>query len=266
MLQNKKAIAAIVILIIVSLVSIFGGTKWATPTKGYANTIESLDEKKTTVMTLTAAATAASVAVGAVPGDSTTPIAEKLADISSYFLIVLCAIFFEKYLLSITGTVAFSLLIPAACILGIIYIFTLKKMLIKLAAKIALLGLLIAFVIPVSVNVADGIEKTYSASIENTIDAAKEASKESESNAAEDEKEEGLWSGITSGITDGVSSAFAKFQDVLSNFMEAVAIMLVTSCVIPIAVILFFIWIIKILLGFNIEIPNFPKKFHRKNT
>lgn len=264
MLRDKRAVIAIAVLIIVTLVSIFGGARLATPAKGYAKTIESLDKKKNTVMTLTAAATASSVAVGAVPGDSTTPISEKLADVSSYFLIVLCAIFFEKYLLSITGFVSFSLLIPAACILGIIYLFAEKKMLLKLAAKIAMLALMIAFVIPVSVKVADGIEETYSASIENTLNVAEKAAEAGESDTTDTEKEEGFWSGITSGISDGVSSAFAKFQNVLSNFMEAVAILIVTSCVIPIAVILFFIWMTRVFLGFNIEVPTLTKKFKRK--
>lgn len=265
MIKNRKTII-IAALIIVILVSIWGGVKWAVPTKGYAKTIEALDEKKTTVMKLTAASAAASVAVGAIPGDATTPIAEKLADVGSYFLIVLCAILLEKYLLSITGVVAFCILIPAACVLGIIYMAIGKKMLFKLASKIALLGLLIAFSIPASVGVAEGIERTYSVSIENTIDAAEEASEEVEASSVDKEDEEGFWSGLTSKITDGVSSAFESFENVLSNFMEAVAVMLVTSCVIPIVVILFFIWMIKILLGFNIDVSSLSKKITPKKT
>ncbi len=52
--------------------------------------------KKTTALELTAAATAASAAITLIPGDAGTPIADKLADLSSYFLIVVCAIYLEK--------------------------------------------------------------------------------------------------------------------------------------------------------------------------
>ena len=68
-----------------------------------AHAIQSLDDKKTTALELTAAATAASAAITLIPGDAGTPIADKLADLSSYFLIVVCAIYLEKYLVTITG-------------------------------------------------------------------------------------------------------------------------------------------------------------------
>lgn len=90
----------------------------ASPTmKINAHAIQSLDDKKTTTLELTAAATAASAAITLIPGDAGTPIADKLADLSSYFLIVVCAIYLEKYLVTITGLAAFKLLIPIGCIL-----------------------------------------------------------------------------------------------------------------------------------------------------
>ena len=38
-------------------------------------------------------------------------------DLSGYFVVVLCAIFLEKYLVTITGFAAFKVLIPIACVL-----------------------------------------------------------------------------------------------------------------------------------------------------
>lgn len=78
-------------------------------------TIASLDEKKQTVMELTAASTVTSALITLLPGDTATPIAEKMADVSGYLLVVLCAIYLEKYLVTITGYVAFTYLIPIAC-------------------------------------------------------------------------------------------------------------------------------------------------------
>ena len=49
-------------------------------------------------------------------GGCRNSIANKLADLSSYFLIVLCAIYLEKYLVTITGYAAFKILVPIACV------------------------------------------------------------------------------------------------------------------------------------------------------
>lgn len=68
-----------------------------------AHAIQSLDDKKTTALELTAAATAASAAITLIPGDIGTPIADKLADLSSYFLIVVCAIYLENIWLPLRG-------------------------------------------------------------------------------------------------------------------------------------------------------------------
>ena len=101
--------------LILALASIFGVAKITTDPAFYQKSIAALEEKQETVLELTAASTAASAAITLLPGDTATPIADKLADLSGYFLIVLCAIFLEKYLLTITAAAAFKVLIPAAC-------------------------------------------------------------------------------------------------------------------------------------------------------
>ena len=78
-------------------------------------------------MELAAASTAASAALSAILGDAATPISVKLADLSGSFLIVLSAIYLEKYLVTITGYASFGVLIPLACGLFILNVF-LKKM------------------------------------------------------------------------------------------------------------------------------------------
>ena len=114
---NSKKIVSIVLPVIIALFSIFVLAKPASTPETYAKTIASLDEKKTTVMELTAASTAVSAAITLIPGDTATPIAEKLVDLSTYFLVVLCAIFLEKYMLTLSGFAVFKILIPMICIL-----------------------------------------------------------------------------------------------------------------------------------------------------
>ena len=228
-------------------------------------------------MELTAASTAASAAITLIPGDVGTPIANKLADLSSYFLIVLCAIYLEKYLVTITGYAAFKILVPIACVFFSGYLLWRKEILRVVAQKFLLFGLAVYLVIPASVKVADMIETTYASSIEGTIETAKQTTDEIESETGEggqmddnnssgnsqndsdsDSKENsgGFFSGLFNKVQEGVSTATANVENVLNNFIEALAILLVTSCLIPILVLVFFVWLVKMLLGLNIDIPG----------
>lgn len=91
---------------------LYPGDALAASAETHAASLTALEEKQSTVLELAAASTAASAAITLLPGDAATPIAEKLADISGYFLLALCAIYLEKYLLTVTAYAAFRLLVP----------------------------------------------------------------------------------------------------------------------------------------------------------
>lgn len=263
-MKNKKII--MIALALATLLSIFGGTRLASPKVGYASTIQALDEKKNTVIAFSLTAAAASVAVAAIPGDTTTPIADKFADLSSTFLIVLCAIFLEKYLLSMTGFVSFGILIPIACILGILYLYSERQKFLQIASKFALAGCMIAFVIPVSVGVSNAIEFTYN--FAKNMDEEEKIETPIETPSVEEEKKLGLWdqllASITNGvnsITEGVSNTVKQFQEQFIDIMESLAVLIVTSCVIPIAVIYFMVKMMNVILGLNIDLSSLSKKF-----
>lgn len=299
-LQYKRYIY-VVILLIVALLSFFPIAKMASDPARYAKTIAALDEKKKTVMELTAASTASSAAITLIPGDVATPLADKLADISGYFVIVICALYLEKYLLTILGFAAFKILIPAACVLLSAAILqkrqTGKETLIKMAVKIAMFGLAIFLVVPASVKASDMISATYQDSIDSTLEQARKSAEELESEnaeqntsgetegtsdgkaaavgekavsasetvAAEKAENESWWDAIVSaakGIAGDAKSAaiglLDEFQQIVNHLIEALAVLIVTSCLIPILVILFFMWIIRTVLSldFNIRIPK----------
>ena len=44
-----------------------------------------------------------------------------------------------------------------------------------------------------------------------------------------------------------------KMETVLINFIESLAVMLVTACIIPILVLVFFLWLVKTILGVNVN-------------
>lgn len=251
--MDIKTILKVVIPLIIALLSLFVVSKYATSADFHAKTIASLDEKKTTVMELTAASTATSAAITLIPGDAGNPIAEKLMDLSSYFLIVIVALYLEKYLLTITGYVAFVILIPLACVIYSANVFLRQNVLHQVAKKMALFGIAIVLVIPSSIKVSDMIEDTYNTSIQSTLDAAKETTEEIEEQAEKEDK--GVLGGVISSVKEGFTGALNKIETVLNNFIEALAVMIVTSCVIPIVVLSFFIWLVKLILGVDINIP-----------
>lgn len=293
---NKQKCITAVILLLVAILSITVIGKYASAPENHQKTIASLDEKKQTVMELTAASTVTSALITLLPGDTATPIAEKMADVSGYLLVVLCAIYLEKYLVTITGYVAFTYLIPIACGLWMLNLIFANATVRKLAAKLAVLGLAISLVVPASVKISDLIGDTYQAQIEATIEDAKNTQSilensgvvDDDTNATEttgtdaagtvagnvQEKENNNSDSVSnifdwakdaiSGAKDSVANVVEnvtvstedlvqKVENSLNHFIEAVAVMIITSCVIPMLVLLLFFWMVKIVLDVDLS-------------
>lgn len=302
---NKTKCITAIILLLVAILSVTVVGKYASAPENHQKTIASLDEKKQTVMELTAASTVTSALITLLPGDTATPIAEKMADVSGYLLIVLCAIYLEKYLVTITGYVAFTYLIPIACGLWILNLFFENATVRKLAEKLAVFGLAIFLVVPASVKISDLIGDTYQAQIQETIDEAKNTQNilensstdssatgtETDGNTATENATEDTAKTNTGNITennstggifgygsnlfdmakDALSDAketvtnavenvaisseelVKKVENSLNHFIEAVAVMIITSCVIPMLVLLLFFWMVKIVLDVDLS-------------
>lgn len=261
--EVSKKLAAAALLLALALVSFFPVAQKMSQPQTFSHAIESLDKKQETVLELTAASTAASAAITLLPGDAATPIAEKLADLSGYFLIVLCAIFLEKYLLTITAGAAFRVLLPLACVLLAASLFFYRDTLRMIAKKLALFGLALVLIIPTSVWVSDTIEDTYRASIGATIESAKQTTDaigEATDDNADSDTKTGLFSKVTEGISSAATAAVDKLKSVLNDFLEALAVMLVTSCLIPVLVLVFFVWLVKLFLGVDLPAPRLPAR------
>ena len=244
--RKKQDYVWIAGLVVLMLLSMTGFRSYFTSKEYTQPRIEYLDQKKGTVMELAAVSTTASAAISAIPGDAGTPISEKLADLSTYSLIVICALFLEKYLLALTGDAVFMIIVPLACLFGIAYYAGLRKEgLRRFAVKLAAIGLVIHFIVPTSVYVSEKIEETYQSSITETIENAKESSEEIQENT----QSQSLWDKFISGIAGGINGLTERLQKILNNLIEGIAVMIVTSCLIPIVVMLFFSWIIKAIVA-----------------
>ena len=74
----------------------------------------------------------------------------------------------------------------------------------------------------------------------------------------------GLFSKVKDSIGSAASGTLEKFKQTLNNLIEALAILLVTSCLIPILVILLFLWLFKLIIGIDIPLPAL--KAEKRNT
>ena len=237
---KAAALLLIAVLSFTMLYGFFTSDKYKYPVYSY------LDGKKTTVVGLAAAATSAAITL--LPGDVGTPIADKLAEISTYTILILCAIFLEKYLVTITGVATFRILIPLACAFLIGNLLIIKKeQCRKLGLKLLSFALLIFLIVPVSVALSRSIEATYESTIQATIEMANADAEE-----IQESSDQGVLDSLINSIKGGVSAFTKKFETTLTNMIEAVAVLIVTSCLIPLLVLLFFYWLIKVF--FNVDV------------
>ena len=259
-LRKTLAAALLVLLAVVSILFVAG---WASAPETHAKTAESIDRKVETVMKLSATSAVVSAGITALPGDAATPIAEKMADFTEYFLLILCVLYSEKYLTGIIGAGTFRILVPCACALFILGLFWKPELMRRLGTKLAVLGLVVYFVIPLSIKVSDLIYDSYQESINSTITAA-ESFTDKTDELSDAEGDSGLIASIMGRISETAGTLTDKAAHILNRYVETLAVMIVTTCIIPILVLLFFLWLVKQLSGIDLS-GNVPNPFSRRS-
>ena len=254
--EMTKKILMVLLCLTLGLVSVFVIAKRATNPQSYKNTIQSIDDKKATVMGITTATITASTALAAVPGDATTPIANQIMDMGSYLLIVVCALVLEKSLLTVLGYIAFNILVPGACLLFAISVFVKRNILRVLSLKIVVFALVISTIIPFSLKISDLIYESNQSMVTELNDEVKKMDDSEES-----EEGKNWWESFTDKVKDSVTNVGEKAKELVNNFIDVIALFIITYCAIPIIIFLIVIWFVKFL--FNIKIPV-PEKENLK--
>lgn len=288
--SNAVRIGMVVALLVLGALSFFLLGPRLSAADTYTTTIAALDEKRKVVLGLVTGSTAASAAMSMIPGDAGTPIAEKLADLSTDFLIVLAAIWLEKYLLTILGAASTKVLIPLAmaCFIGAIVCWDnhYHAVLRRLGAKLLLFGVCLVIVVPTSVWVSSTIERTYEVGVQDgmTVEELADASTEAADAVTETEATDAtaatattettgaaatdnqapsgnffqnLFSTAATSVTEGVTGITKDAQEAFNGYIESLAMMIVTSCVIPVLVLLFFLLLMRSVLGIPVDVPTF---------
>lgn len=264
---NSSRKTIVILLVIILIASVLFGLLAASKVDMYKTTIERLDESRNTVTQLMASATAASALLTLIPGDVATPIAEKLADVAGDFIIVLCAIYAEKFMLTILGALAFVVLIPAGCISKLLALFRRDGNWGRIGTKLIATGIAVALLVPVSAWVSGTIRDNYGPAIDQTIQAAQDASEEVQDEAetyegdSATEKSDNWFQNLFNSAEEKLNGVTEKFQQILNNMMEAFAVLIVTTCIIPILVLVAFLWLVKTALNvdMNLRLPM-PRK------
>ncbi len=238
--MNLKKVTIIVIVLLIGVISFTKLAPWGANPLHHTHSIEQTDEKIDTVMTLSGGAAGTSATLSLLPGDICTPLAEQLAELATYFLLILSALYLEKFMISLSGYIAFSVLIPIACIIICSAIIWEKKSWYKMAAKIAFIGMIIYFIVPVSVLLSDMVYQTQAQSVNGAIEEYNDLNLEGEENS-------GLFNEISSLTSDTVD----KVTSFLSSLLESLAVMIITSCIIPILTFIFLLWLVKTIFTTN---------------
>lgn len=268
---NKKLqIGFIVALVVLALLSGFVARPHFADTKTWDSTIEVIDQKKGNVLALTTSCVALSAGITALPGDTGTPVAEQLAQLSGNLGIVLAVLYLEKYLLTILWSVGPGILIPFALVLfavslGIHGRWSTSAVLRRVATRVLVVATIGMALVPASVWVSQKVDETYQVSIEQAEQKATEASKTSSTKSEKksettenknvlEQLADGASSLLTS-VTDGAKSMTDEVVQQVTDLIEGVIVMIVTSCVIPLLVLVAFLWLGHVLLGIDISGP-----------
>lgn len=262
--HNKKKIIWSVALIAVALLSFFVFAKFFSSGKVLKGTYDYLDTKKNQVIGINGAVIGTAVLVSAIPGNVETAIVSSLTGLQKPCFTVLAAVFAERHLAGILSNISFACIIPLACIFGVISVWTNGSALKKLAIKLTIMGLVLSLTIPASVVLSKHVEKISNADekiteVQSMDDEAAESS--------DSTKDKSGWSAMLNKIADKADDVKDKLEDPkgalteiqekvknwINGVIEALVIMIITSCVIPILVFIFLFWILRML--FQIDLP-----------
>lgn len=248
-----------VILLLIAAVSFFLLSSWASSNELFEGIHASVDQKTQRVLGLSASSAAISTGISLLPGDAGSPIAQKIADLTGYFLLILCVLYTEKNLLAVLGAVVFKYVIPIACILLIICQFRDKEILRTIAFKLVVFGLAIFLAIPISLKVSDAIYENHKDIVEMTAAEAEEMNNTTSQLTEADESHNPI-SAILDRLRETSSGLVNKAAQMLNRFIESIAIFIVTTCVMPLLVLVFILWLVNKLTGIKIDYPRFRKK------
>lgn len=183
--------------------------------------------------------------------------------------IVLAVLYLEKYLLTILSTLAFGALIPLAlglfCAALLMHNNPSTSRVMRVAGtRVLVVAAVLLFLVPTSVWVTERVDSMYQSSIEQAETDAAANQDQGQDQEPEGEKNEnkGFLDSLIDMVTDagealanGAQSITDSVVAQVNNLIEGAVVMIVTSCVIPLLVLVAFLWLGHALLGIDVSAP-----------
>lgn len=252
----------------------------------FQKTTAMLETQEGRLVKMTLGAVAASTAVAMAPGDWTSPVANELADMTSVFSMALGAVLLEKFLLTKLCWLSLRIIIPVGLALMALYFASRRGGFLQAGIKVALFGLVLMLVIPAGAKVSSDLEFMYQDKLDaalsihdEVVDAQAEetlsteeaqAALESESQKTMSWKDAlGFFTSIPETVTGairdlpdtmtaGLGELKAQAQEWIQTFMMGLAVILISTIVIPIGILLLGLWTVRTITGLPIYVPRLP--------
>ena len=271
--MQKEKLAKILFMIFLMVLSFSVLTRIIPEAKFVQETIQHLEESQNTIMKFSGTTIATSLSLSALPNDFASPLASTVSDLNTYFIFIFAVLFVEKLVVIEGIKIALVWMIPAACILYIAAILTSKEMFKNFAKKLLILGISIIMVIPISTHFTETVCADYLTYVDETIEEADAGANKINELMAEENGDATFFDKLTDAFKTAirdVNDLLAYFKNVVKKCVNSVAVMIVTTFVLPMLTMLLFRWLLTELFALHLPVPKvsvkLPKELKKRFT
>ena len=271
--MRKEKLVKILLLVFAMVFSFTVLTHLIPESKYVQETVGHLEESQNTIMKFSGTTIATSLSLSALPNDFASPLASTVSDLNTYFIFIFAVLFVEKLLVIEGIKIALVWMIPAACILFIAAILFEKEMFKNLGKKLMILGISVIMVVPISTHFTETVCADYLAYVDETIEEADAGAGKINELMAEGNEEATFFDKLTDAFKTAINDMndlLAYFKNVVKKCVNSVAVMIVTTFVLPMLVMLLFRWLLTELFALHLPAPKvsikLPKELKKKFT
>ena len=217
--------------------------------------LQYIESRQETAASVTALCAAASIAIGAVPDDSTTPVAQQISDAADYLLLSTIAMTIEKILLNFADKSCLRILSIITGLIFVAHIWIKKISIARLGVITLSLTVCLYLAVPITIWISTGIDKAID--FEGRMDSLNN-SEEGESEAIDESEDDRNWfertydsiANTVEAAANKISDLFAYAKDLYTLLIDVIVGFMLTTVVLPICTVLFLKWVVNIAIGF----------------
>ena len=265
--MRKEKLVKILAIVFLMVFSFTVLTHVIPESKFVQDTVKHLEDSQNTIMKFSGTTIATSLSLSALPNDFASPLASTVSDLNTYFIFIFAVLFVEKLLVIEGIKIALVWMIPAACVLGILAIVFEKEMFKNFAKKLLILGISVILVVPMSTHFTETVCADYLTYVDETIEEADAGAGKINEIMAEGNEEATFFDKLSDAFKTAISDVndlLAYFKNVVKKCVNSVAVMIVTTFVLPMLVMLLFRWLLTELFALHLPAPKVSIKLTKE--